>query len=139
MLERSDRMTAVTFENAMIAIVQQDDIASLGTAQALNDRLGRLRFPIPRRARPHHDWRVAPPANNPCELRPAESVGRTYPPRAPADSSVKRFVAAAELFGDAPRGKKRQCRMRIGVIADRVSALGNFPCERRECTHVPAD
>ena len=52
-------MTAVAFENAMIAIVQQDDIASLGTAQALNDRLGRLRFPIPRRERPHHDWRIA--------------------------------------------------------------------------------
>jgi hypothetical protein len=139
MLERSDRMTAVTFENAMIAIVQQDDIASLGTAQALNDRLGRLRLPIPRRERPHHDWRIAALANNPFELRAAEPVGRTHPAWAPANGPVKRFVATVELFGDATRGKKRQCRMRIGVIADRVTTLGNFLCERRESTHVPAD
>jgi len=132
-------MAAVALEQAMIAIVQQDNIASPGTAQALNHPLGRLGFPIPRREGPHHNSRVAPPPDDASELRSAEPIGRTQPAGASTDSGLQRTVATAELFGNTPRGEKRQHRMRIGVIPDRVATLGNLPCELRKCTHVPAN
>ena len=47
-------MKAVPSEHSMIAVVQQDDIASADAAQALNHGRGGLWCPVARRARPHH-------------------------------------------------------------------------------------
>lgn len=54
MSERVDNMLAVAFQNSVVSIVQQNDVAALGPTQAANHRGGRLRLPIPCQRGPHY-------------------------------------------------------------------------------------
>src|SRR5579875_3502931 len=53
--ERVNDVPAVAFKDAMIAVVQEDDVSSARAPQAANHGRGRLRFPVPGEDRPHHD------------------------------------------------------------------------------------
>jgi hypothetical protein len=53
----------------MIAVVQQNDIATPQPAQVLNHWHGRLWFPIPRHSASHHNTRSSTPPDNSIKQR----------------------------------------------------------------------
>ena len=44
-----------------------------------------------------------------------------------------------EFLGDSLGGQESQAGVRIGVVAERVAAAGDFFDERRECAHSNPD
>jgi hypothetical protein len=86
MFERGDDMNTVGAEGAMIAVVQQDDIAlrlirASGARETLDQTLWGLRFPVPATFRPHHDAADSGAANFSKKQRATVTVRRAHPAR----------------------------------------------------------
>lgn len=120
-------MAAISPLGAMIAVVQQDDIASTNAAQAVNDPFSRLREPITTGSRPHYDSSIGVPfANSGVQLRPSVAERGTHPTRVTPDGGGKRTVASLNFIPDAPCRKKCEAGMSVGVISDCMAPSGNI-------------
>lgn len=132
-------MTTIAFENAMIAIVQQDDIASTDAAQALNHCFGGLGIPIARQSRPHDDACSAAFSDEATEQWAAKTKGRTHPAGPPAGGGVNRVVTSVKFDGNAGSRAKCQRRMGMSVIADGMALRGNISGDRSSCPDPLSD
>ena len=120
----------------MISVVEEDNVASPGSSQPFDHPRRWLRFPIACHCRPHHDPGAAVTPNDRIELRAPETEWRPHPSGDSAGRGLNRCVAVIQLLIDAVGRKKCKLGMRLGVIAYRVSALGDFLRERGKCANV---
>lgn len=134
-----DGAAPVTFENAMVSIMQQDNIASPGGAQAINQRGGVGSVPIARREGPHGHAAIAPSPHDRVQLRPAITPRRAHPTRSREPDSLERLVAAVELIGKDGRRKKRERPMIFRVIFDGMAARCDFSRQSRKGAHARTD
>jgi hypothetical protein len=137
--QRRDRMMAIAFEISMIAVVQQDDIPATDDPQAMNDGRGRLRVPIPGPFRPHHDSGVAAAAHHACELRATHAKRWAHPARPSPNGGFDGFIAKGKLVRNSTWRKKRQIRMRFGVIPDLMTPRSDLASELGKRTDMAAD
>lgn len=141
--ERINAMAAIAFEDAMIAVVQQDDIATARAPQAANYGSRRLRLPIPSENGPHdHAKRPAlgaALADDSVKLRSAKAERRTHPARTLASDGFDGLVAAGKFVGDAARTHESERGVRFGMISNGVAALSDFARKIGEEAHVAPD
>src|SRR5579859_7348321 len=104
-------MATVTFERAVIAVMQKDDIASPHAAQAVNDPVGIVLAPVVSFCRPHYNSCVSALSNHSIQLRTTITEGRPHPPSALPSCSFDGFVATDELARDISRQHKCEPRM----------------------------
>jgi hypothetical protein len=139
MFQRLHNVAAIAFQNAMIAVVQQNDIAPARAVQALNDRSGGLNFPIPRLRAPHRHARIPAPPHDPMEQWAAKAVRRTHPTWRHHCVTQDGLVATIQLFLDSRRRQQRQRWMRFGVISNRVTPSYDFLRKRGKRPNVPSN
>jgi hypothetical protein len=108
MFERVNRAAAIAIKHAMIAVVQEDDIASPCLAQAVNHPFRALCIPIPRHRGPHYNPRASALLNHGVQLGAAKTEGWAHPPAAPSDGGSDGIVATVELAGDTSRRQKSE-------------------------------
>lgn len=128
--ESLQRMFAVAAQDAVIAIVQEDDIAAPSPPQAVDHGFGRLRRPIAGHSRPHDDSLPAIFAHEAAEKGTAKTIRRAHPLGRRSRGGFDGFITTAQLFRNFLRRKKNERRMRVGVIADGVAAPGDLEGER---------
>jgi len=130
-------MQSIALRHAMIPIVQQNDIPATSTAQALNYRFGRFRFPIARGHTPHRYAGIASPRHDAAKQRVAISVGRPHPSCFYPRGRRNRFVASVQFFRHSRRRQPHERRVRLGVVPNFMPAPGDFPRQRRKGSHLP--
>ena len=106
MLQRGQRMATIALKRAVIAIVQEDDIASAHMAQAVNDSIRIMRGPIPCFRGPHDNSFAVAALDYAIELRAAKSEGRAHPAGAPSNGGFDGMVAKLELIRDISARQK---------------------------------
>lgn len=134
-----DGVVAVATEPPMIAVVQNDNIASVSAAQAADHRSGRLRLPVPRYRRPRDHALPTTRANHALEQWTAKTVWRTHPARGLASRGFDGVVAESQLAIEPVRRQKGESRVRLSVVADGVTSRHDFGGERRDRLDVRAD
>ena len=132
-------MATIALKRAVIAIVQEDDIASAHMAQAVNDSIRIVRGPIPCFRRPHDDALAVAALDYAIELRAAKTKGRAHPAGSSSDSGFDGVVAEIELIRDISRRHKCKRWMSVRMIADNVAAVRNLLRKRWKRTHAAAD
>jgi hypothetical protein len=139
MFQRGQSMTAIALERAVIAIVQEDDIASTDVTQAVSDSIRIVRSPIPCFRRPHDDALAAAALDYAIELRAAKTKGRAHPTGSSSDRGFDGVVAEIELIRDISCRHKCKRWMSVRMIADNVAAVRNLLRKRWKRAHAAAD
>lgn len=129
--ERGDDMAAVAAESAMIAVVQHDDVAARPVrarhARESGDQaVGRLRFPVTEKFRPHDDALDPRATNFSAQQRASVTVRRTHPERrSRVKGGCDGFLAPRQFAANFLARLKNQICMCVRMIADQMAARGN--------------
>src|SRR5579864_7048095 len=116
-------MATVTFERAVIAVMQKDDIASPHAAQAVNDPVGIILAPVVSFCGPHYNTCVSALPDHGIQLRTTITKGRAHPAGVLPGCGFDGLVATDELAPDISWQHKCEPRMRVCMIADHVAAV----------------
>jgi hypothetical protein len=138
MLQSGDGVKPVTFEDLVICVVQENDIASANASQTL-DYGGLVRHPIVRTYRPHDHASAAVVADDAIEMGPAKAVRRPHPARRITNCIGNSAVAPVKVAVARVCRKKREIRVCLRVIADRMPHSGDLLCDVRERADVLAN
>lgn len=137
--EGFDGVEAVAFEDLVVAVVEQDDVAAADVPKALDDRRGAAREPIAPTDRPHDNAGPTVTADDAVEMRAAEAVGRAHPSRRRTDGRRDGAIAQIKFTINASGGQEGEIRVRVGVIGDGVPSSRDFARQRGERPDVLAN
>lgn len=134
-----DRMPAISFRDAVVTIVQQNNVAASRIAKVADDSLRRFFLPVLAPSGPHYRGIETGAVQCRGYLRPTGPEWGTHPSRIVADGVGDRVAAGFQFGPNAPRRLEREDRVGVGMVADGVSGSGNPRSQVRKLTNTAAD
>jgi len=114
-------MRSIGVRNAVVTVVEKQDIAGLKALDPAADAGGGLGVPVIGGAGPHHDSRKAGFGDGSVKLRAAETEWRTDATAVPRRGGEDSVLASSQFIDDATAAEEEQARMPVCVVTKAVT------------------